>query len=329
MIKNPKIREILQKKLPDLRANIRYDAGLHLKFSQNLTQNEKIFLQNHARSLMPWRKGPFFIDELFIDSEWRSFLKWDALKNHVNLRDKIVCDIGANNGFYMLSALTDPKNRPQEIFCIEPSELFFAQFLFINHFARQNIKFLRQGIEDMNFQNFFDVIFCLGVLYHRQNPHNAVKCVARALKNDGEAIFDTLLFAHEMSLALCPVTYACMKNVFFVPSIAAFTNICKKAGLNVVQILKIAPTTEFEQRKTEWIDGQSLPDFLIKNKNFVKNPEVLQKVTHGAEIYEEILRTGDLTLAYPQILKNPEFLTAEGFHPPIRGYFRVKKEKNA
>ena len=37
-----------------------------------------------AKALMPWRKGPFRLAELFIDSEWRSFVKFNILKPHLS-----------------------------------------------------------------------------------------------------------------------------------------------------------------------------------------------------------------------------------------------------
>ncbi len=53
--------------------------------------------------MKPWRKGPFQINDLFIDSEWQSQIKYNLLEPHFDLKDKIVGDIGCNNGYYLIS----------------------------------------------------------------------------------------------------------------------------------------------------------------------------------------------------------------------------------
>ena len=59
-----------------------------------------------ALNLKPWRKGPFRINELFIDSEWQSFVKFNLLKPHLNeLCGKVVADVGCNNGYYLFKML--------------------------------------------------------------------------------------------------------------------------------------------------------------------------------------------------------------------------------
>ena len=63
-----------------------------------------------AKKLMPWRKGPFQIGDIFIDSEWQSFIKYNLLESHFNLENKIVADVGCNNGYYMFRMLSqNPK----------------------------------------------------------------------------------------------------------------------------------------------------------------------------------------------------------------------------
>ncbi|MFA7501203.1 MAG: DUF1698 domain-containing protein, partial [Sulfurimonas sp.] len=42
-------------------------------------------LENIARSMMPWRKGPFKLFDIYIDSEWRSNIKYNLLRKHFNL----------------------------------------------------------------------------------------------------------------------------------------------------------------------------------------------------------------------------------------------------
>ena len=64
-----------------------------------------IEIYNVAKSLMPWRKGPFQIGDIFIDSEWQSFIKYNMLQKHFNLKDKVVADVVCNNVYYMFRML--------------------------------------------------------------------------------------------------------------------------------------------------------------------------------------------------------------------------------
>jgi len=51
--------------------------------------------------LHPWRKGPFDLFGVAIDSEWRSDLKWARLANVIApLSGRLVLDVGCGNGYY-------------------------------------------------------------------------------------------------------------------------------------------------------------------------------------------------------------------------------------
>ena len=49
------------------------------------------------------------------------------------------------------------------------------------------------------------------------------------------------------------------------PSISALRNWCERAGFNHFEVLYKNKTNKVEQRKTSWIDGYSLEDFLDKD----------------------------------------------------------------
>ena len=57
-------------------------------------------------------------------------------------------------------------------------------------------------------------------------------------------------------------TYSKIQNIYFVPTISALLNWCERANFKDFEILAIKSTDLDEQRKTEWILGQSLGDFL-------------------------------------------------------------------
>ncbi len=58
-------------------------------------------LERSLRTLMPWRKGPYELFDIHIDTEWRSDFKWDRLKPHISdLHNRRVLDIGCGNGYH-------------------------------------------------------------------------------------------------------------------------------------------------------------------------------------------------------------------------------------
>jgi tRNA (mo5U34)-methyltransferase len=59
--------------------------------------------------------------------------------------------------------------------------------------------------------------------------------------------------------------YSKIPNIYFVPTVTALKNWCYRAGFERVEVLEIRKTDHNEQRKTEWINTQSLEDFLDPN----------------------------------------------------------------
>jgi len=217
-----------------------------------------------AKMLKPWRKGPFKINDLLIKSEWNSFIKWNIISSHINLKDKEVLDVGCNNGYYMFRMLNF---NPKSITGFDPGVLFNLQFEFINKFIKSNIEYKLLGVEHIPYYHKkFDTIFCLGVLYHRPDPVTMLKELKAGLNPNGEVILDTLIIKGDEEIALCPIRYQKMKNVYFIPTLKALYNWIEKAKFKDVEYLGEKYTTLNEQRKTEWIDGESLESFLNEEK---------------------------------------------------------------
>ncbi len=217
-----------------------------------------------AKLLMPWRKGPFEVGETFIDSEWKSDVKYNLLRPHFNLKGKKVADIGCNNGYYMFRMQED---NPALLVGFDPSPLYKTQFDFINHFVKSEIVYELLGVEHLEFyEEKFDTIFCLGVLYHRSDPVAMLKSLYKGLEKKGEVILDTFYIDGEEEMALCPESsYSKIPNIYFVPTIKALKNWSMRAGFTAFEVLETSVTDAGEQRKTEWIEGQSLEDFLDKD----------------------------------------------------------------
>jgi tRNA (mo5U34)-methyltransferase len=239
---------------------------------EKLTLQEAAAIEKTARLLKPWRKGPFRIGKLFIDSEWQSWIKYNLLAPHFNLTGKVVGDVGCNNGYYLFRML---EQQPKKLVGFDPSAHYFTQFLFIERFIRSGITYEMLGVEHLAaYEHKFDVLFCLGVLYHRSDPIGALKSLYKGLRKGGELIIDTFMIDGEEEVALTPKErYSKIPNIYFIPTINALKNWCHRAGFSKTEILAIKSTDTREQRKTEWIDSQSLEDFL--------DPENPEKTVEG------------------------------------------------
>lgn len=275
------LREALQK-LHKIESTVELGNTVKLTTKETVDTAE---LERVARLMMPWRKGPFDLFGLFIDTEWRSDLKYNFLRPHFNLRGKKVADIGCNNGYYMFRFLED---APAKIVGFDPSALFQSQFDLINHYVKSDIVYELLGVEHLPYyEEKFDVIFCLGVLYHRSDPVAMLKALAQGLAEGGEIYLDTFIIDGDEPYALCPSeSYSKITNVYFVPTLKALENWCIRAGFTSFEVLGSVLTTSEEQRKTDWIESQSLEDFL--------NPADSSK-------------------------------TIEGYPAPKRGYIRIKR----
>ncbi|WP_276890879.1 tRNA 5-methoxyuridine(34)/uridine 5-oxyacetic acid(34) synthase CmoB [Helicobacter japonicus] len=279
--------------LPTIPAEFYSDNGIHIRaLDTHLYAKHQYEINELAHKLKPWRKGPFFLFDTHIDSEWQSFIKWQILKPHCNLSGKKIADVGCNNGYYMFEMLLhNQKAMPESITGFDPSGIFKAQYDFINHFINAPLHFELLGVEDLAafaqaHKSPFDMIFCLGVLYHRLDPISTLKTLYQALNSGGELILDTLIYESESEICLSPAkSYAKMSNVYFIPSVSTLKGWCERAKFSSFEVLGFKPTTTQEQRHTQWVDSQSLDSFL--------NPT--------------------------------QTLTIEGYQAPLRGYFKVKK----
>lgn len=263
-LNHPLYAKIQELKALNLACNFSLDDSVNL--STNSQAKDEILAI--VKELKPWRKGPFKIDNLFIDTEWQSFIKFNILKPFMGeISQKCVADIGCNNGYYMFKML---EFNPVKLIGFDPSIKYRLQFELINTLAKTPIKYELLGVEDLpNYGLKFDVIFCLGVIYHRSDPIKMLKDLKAGLNKNGVVFLDTMYIEDEREIALVPnKTYSKIPNIYFVPSISALKNWCERAGFKEFEVLATKKTDENEQRKTEWIDSFSLENFLDpKDKN--------------------------------------------------------------
>ena len=78
----------------------------HVSIGQrsNLSESQFATLRKAIEALHPWRKGPFELFGLKIDTEWRSNLKWDRVSEAVgDLSGRDILDVGCGNGLLHVS----------------------------------------------------------------------------------------------------------------------------------------------------------------------------------------------------------------------------------
>ena len=91
-------------------------------------------LRDALQGLVPWRKGPFQIAQVYVDSEWRSNLKWDRVAPELrSLAHRRVLDVGCGNGYYAWRMLAQ---NPEIVLGIEPSVLFNLQFMAVQKYLQ-------------------------------------------------------------------------------------------------------------------------------------------------------------------------------------------------
>jgi len=213
--------------------------------------------------LNPWRKGPFNLFDIQIDTEWRSDMKWNRIENLLSpLEGRKILDIGCSNGYYMFRML--PHN-PEYVIGIDPYTNFYYQFLSIQKYVRsEKIHYIPAGFEALTgCEGLFDSVFCMGILYHRKSPFELLERINQILKKGGEVILETIIIPGDSDMVLCPESrYAKMRNVYFIPTLKTLQNWLLKAGFRDLRVLDVSRTTLAEQRKTDWIESESLESFL-------------------------------------------------------------------
>ena len=213
--------------------------------------------------LSPWRKGPFRVGGIEIDSEWRSDLKWERCAGAIEpLEGRAVLDVGSGNGYYALR-MRDAGARA--VIGVDPTLLFVLQFLAVRHFDRDGRVFvLPFRLEELPAApRAFDTTFSMGVLYHQRSPLDHLRQLRGTLRPGGQLVLETLFVPGEESYACTPEDrYARMRNVWLLPTIAELTTWLKRTGFRDINIVDQSLTTTAEQRSTEWMSFESLAEAL-------------------------------------------------------------------
>ena len=247
----------ISKKPPNL------DTAIISTKNINFIRQEREVTKKALKELSPWRKGPFLIDDIFIDTEWQSNMKWDRIKKVIDpLEGKIVLDVGCGNGYYSLRMNGDGAKL---VIGIDPSMLFMMQFNAITHFMQSIPVFLLPlKLDELpTSKPIFDTVFSMGVLYHQRSPLEHLKQLYDAIKKDGELILETIIFPGTSTyLRKENGRYAQMRNVWHLPNIKELCSWLKITGFKNINKGDVERTSTDEQRSTEWMTSHSLSNAL-------------------------------------------------------------------
>lgn len=224
---------------------------------------QRAALEAALRGLQPWRKGPFDLFGVDIDTEWRSDWKWERLAAHIDaLSGRCVLDVGCGNGYHcwrMRGA------GAAEVIGIDPSPLFVVQFHALQRYIGDPaVQVLPVGVERLPPRlAAFDTVFSMGVLYHRRSPLEHLRVLRECLRPGGQLVLETLVVEGDASTCLFPEgRYARMGNVWFIPSSAMLVRWLQRLGWRQPRVIDETTTRTDEQRRTSWMTFQSLADFL-------------------------------------------------------------------
>tara|TARA_Y100000817_G_C16795552_1_gene517153 strand:+ start:121 stop:1050 length:930 start_codon:yes stop_codon:yes gene_type:complete len=229
---------------------------------EDMQEIEELLLQ-----LLPWRKGPFKLSDINIDSEWDSSKKWKRFKElELDVKNKTILDVGSGNGYYAFRMIGDGADQ---VLCLEPNLVHVSQFASINHFVgSKKIRMIPERLENSGLRNTnFDLIFSMGLLYHQRNPLEHLNELNCLLAVGGKIVIETIISPDQFGSSIQPTEghYATMPNVHYVHTDFGCKEMFEKLNLRVIGETKPVFTNIEEQRKTRWMPFKSFESVLDAN----------------------------------------------------------------
>ena len=228
-----------------------------------LAPGEHESIQKMLQALIPWKKGPFRLFGTDIDAEWRSDLKWNRIISNIGeIEGQKIADIGCNNSYYIYRLA---HFNPKLVVGFDIFANYLYSFNFIQRYLQNpSLYFEYFGAEHINLYNdFFDTVLCLGLLYHLKDPINVLMDIHRSLRSGGKLIIECQGINGTEPVALCPNgRYAGSRGIWFLPTVSCLVNWLKRTGFTNIECFYSDYLDVTEQRTTPWAPIKSFSDFL-------------------------------------------------------------------
>ncbi|MCW7754711.1 tRNA 5-methoxyuridine(34)/uridine 5-oxyacetic acid(34) synthase CmoB [Desulfobotulus sp. H1] len=237
--------------------------------AEDFTKEQALNFYDVLRGLIPWRKGPFSLFGVDVDTEWVSSMKWQRLCPFMpELQGRRILDIGSSNGYYLFRMAG---KKPAFALGVEPFLPYYYQFQLVQQYARHPDLFMFpsvfEALPDMG--PFFDVVFCMGVLYHRKSPVTFLQDVRARMKKGSDLVLETMIIEGDEPVSLTPLgRYAKMRSIYYLPTVSCLSRWLGHAGFSDVRCVDADFTGTEEQRRTAWSFDESLEDFLDPENRF-------------------------------------------------------------
>lgn len=247
-------------------SSINLKDQVQIGVAEDIQHEDRGAFMENLKAFHPWRKGPYELLGVELNTEWHSDWKWERLLPHIQpLTGRKVLDIGGGNGYHGWRMLGEGADL---VLGIDPTLVFVMQYQVMQRYiGESNHYVLPIGIEDLPDKlACFDTVFSMGVLYHRRSPLDHLYELRACLRSGGQLVLETLIIEGEEGVALMPEgRYAKMRNVWFFPTIPTMGLWLRRCGFKDVRCVDINKTSIEEQRPTEWMTFESLADFLDPN----------------------------------------------------------------
>lgn len=270
-------RQLLKMKLPRIEAlqeaverlpifkskHIEFKDFMEIGKKDEFKEEDYLSFKEVLKMFIPWKKGPFHLFDIPIDAEWRSDWKWNRVYPYSGLlKGKKIADIGCNNGYFMFRMA---EHMPEMVIGFEPWGMNLWNFHLIQNYAQiPSLQFELLGVEHIHhFPKFFDIVYCMGVLYHHTDPVILLRKIYDSLVPGGILILECQGIEGDLPVSLVPhVRYAHTKAIWNLPTVSCLLNWLHRTEFKRAHVFFNEYLSIEEQRSTSWAPIQSLKDFL-------------------------------------------------------------------
>ena len=257
-------RQRLEKLTCHQPSRIKIGDTIEIGQSTDLSEAEKHILEEQLKEFIPWRKGPFNLFGIEIDTEWRCDMKWSRLEHMIApLEGRRVLDVGSGNGYFSLRMVSAGADL---VVGLEPHIPYYAQFCALQRFIPGIPAVLLPITLELIPRPLprFDTVFSMGVIYHQRSPIDHLLQLKDCLCSGGQLVLETLVVDGPIGYSLVPRDcYARMSNVWFIPSLSSIAQWLDRCGFINVKVISESTTEMTEQRSTAWMPYKSLDSALL------------------------------------------------------------------